>query len=84
MTRGDIVAFARREWALVEAQKARFWAERKGTLSPTDAIRIGDELRRHAWALRPGWPRETERAEDLTNHLRVAEALRAVHSSRAR
>lgn len=80
----DILAFARREWLLAEDQKANFWADRKHTLSPVEAIRLGDELRRHALALRPDWPNAEERTEDHAAHCRVSEALRAVDLQRTR
>lgn len=78
MNREDIRAFAGRNWGLVEQAKRRFWRERKQTLSPVEALAIGDGLRRHVRALRPDWPSEKERAEDLEVHARVAASLRSV------
>jgi hypothetical protein len=82
--RDDVLAFARRDWAAVEAEKARFWVERKASMSPSEALAVGDALRRHAQALKPGWPDSTERASDLAVHRRVSEALNAVARYRAR
>lgn len=78
MNRRDILAFAHRDWALVAEAKAEFWKERKRHLSPGDVLAVGDQLRRHAQAVRPDWPGEADRAADLDIHLRVTEALRAV------
>jgi hypothetical protein len=78
MHEADIRSFARRDWAALDLQKARFWAERKRAMTATDALELGDALRRHAQSLRPDWPDAAERAADLAAHTRVAEALRAV------
>lgn len=74
----DIAAFARRDWQLVEKLKATYWADRKRTLLPADALRLGDELRRYVLMVRPGWPSSADREDDLNIHVRVAEALGAV------
>lgn len=78
MDRDDILAFARRDWAMVAESKTRYWLERKRTLSAAELLAIGDQLRRHALAVRPDWPTDAERAADLATHERVTEALRAV------
>jgi len=84
MNRDDVLAFARRDWAALEAEKARFWTERKASMSPSEALTVGDALRRHAQALKPDWPDFAERAADLAVHCRVSEALNAVSRHRAR
>ena len=78
MDRDDILAFARRDWAMVAESKTRYWLERKRTLSAAELLAGGDELRRHALAVRPDWPTDAERAADLATHECVTEALRAV------
>ena len=84
MEPADILAFARRDWAAIEREKARFWAERKSHMTAAEALELGDALRRHTQSLKPDWPRADERTADLAVHLRVAEALRAVPADRAR
>jgi hypothetical protein len=84
MTRDEILAFAGRDWAAIEAEKARFWAERKASMSPSEALAVGDGLRRHAQSMKPNWPDPAERAADLDVHRRVSEALNAVSRHRAR
>jgi hypothetical protein len=84
VNRTDILAFVRREWSLAAEQKAAFWAEHKRTISAAEAVRLGDELRRHARLVQPTWPDAAERADDLAVHIRVSEALRAVSRHRAR
>lgn len=83
MTRDDLVRFANRDWGAIADNKARFWAERKRAMSPADAIRLGDDLRRYARGVRPDWPSEADRRVDGETHSRVSEALRAVaHATR--
>jgi hypothetical protein len=74
----DIRAFVGRDWAAIDGSKARFWARRKQVMSAGDSLGVGDALRRHAQALRPGWPDAAERDADLAMHARVSGALRAV------
>jgi hypothetical protein len=78
VNRGDIEAFAGRDWGLVEQAKRRFWSQRKRVLSPGEALAIAEGLRLHVRALRPDWPSAKERAEDLAVHARVAASLRSV------
>ena len=78
MNADDIRAFARRDWAAVADAKARFWADRKCSMTPGEALATAEMLRQHARALKPDWPDDRERGEDLAVHLRVSEALRAV------
>jgi len=80
----DIRAFARRDWAAVAETKARFWADRKRSMTPDEALAAADMLRQHARALRPDWPDSAERDEDRAVHVRVSEALRAVSPVRSR
>lgn len=78
MTRDDLVRFATRDWSAIADDKARYWADRKASMSPADVLQLGDDLRRHALAVRPDWPSAADRAADRETHRRVSEALRAV------
>ncbi len=62
----------------MERLKSDFWCGKKKHLTPEEIFRIGDELRELARRLRPDWPSEEERQEDLEVHVRVAAALRSV------
>jgi hypothetical protein len=84
VNRDDIRAFVNRDWAAVEDEKARYWAERKRTMTAAEALATADMLREHARRTRPGWPDPAERADDLAVHVRVAEGLRAVPTHRTR
>ncbi|HLX09095.1 MAG TPA: hypothetical protein VKY89_14675 [Thermoanaerobaculia bacterium] len=78
MNHDDIRAYAGRDWALVEDLKRRFWIERKQALSLVEALAVAEDLRLHVRGLRPDWPSEEERAEDLAVHARVSASLRSV------
>lgn len=78
MTREDIVRYATRDWAGLADAKADYWAARKTTLAPAEIMQLGDDLRRHALAVRPDWPNAADRETDAAAHRRVSEALRAV------
>lgn len=78
MTRDDIVRFATRDWAAAARDKTEYWMAHKATLSPAEVLQLGDDLRRHALAIRPDWPSDADRDADAECHYRVSEALRAV------
>lgn len=74
-TAAEIRALLARDHSLLEAPKSAYWTERKRSRGVADAIRVADELRRQAQALRPDWPSDEERAADLACHQPVAEIL---------
>ena len=78
MERGDIRAFAERDWQRVAAAKTAYWLDQKRGRTAAQILAAGDALRRHALTMRPDWPSARERADDLEMHRQVAEALRAV------
>jgi hypothetical protein len=84
MKREDIRAFAGRDWAAIAEAKAAFWAERKRSMAAAEALATAEMLRQHALVAKPGWPDADERAADLSLHVRVSEALRAVPANRCR
>ncbi|MBK5295689.1 MAG: hypothetical protein JJE40_00945 [Vicinamibacteria bacterium] len=81
MTRADLIAFARRDWAALDEEKARTWRDRKRSLGVEGALGLADQLRRHVLAVRPEWPTSDERSDDLRHHVRVSEALAATRGS---
>jgi hypothetical protein len=78
MRREDLMEFAARDRAPVEALRAEHWRGYQAAAGPLAALDLADGLRRHAIALHPGWPDEEARSEDLAVHRRVSEALRSV------
>src|SRR5258708_33260828 len=69
MKREDVVAFARRDWGAIEASKRQRLAAQKASMTPADALRVGDELRNYAKSLHPNWPSEEDRRNDLAVHV---------------
>jgi hypothetical protein len=74
----DLRRFALRDWESVAALKAEYWVAEKRRLGAEGALRIGDRLREQVRVLRPDWPSDQERAEDLRSHEAVARKLRLV------
>ena len=72
----DVRSFMARDWSRIAEAKAHYWAERKRQLGPSEGVRISDELRRQALALKPGWPDLAERAADLEAHAQLSQRMR--------
>ena len=71
-----------RPWDELEALEAEHWRRRKEALGLGESLRIADQLRAHALAVRPDWPSDEERAADLAHHVRFAAKLRRVGTAR--
>lgn len=84
MTVSDLRAFAQRDWVMLARAKSAHWAKVKRESGAGEALRTGDELRRHAQSIRPGWPTREDRRLDIATHARVAAALRRVGPPKAR
>jgi len=84
MRREDLIAFARRDWQQVAAMKERFWLEQKQRITPSEALRIADELRCAVLSRRHDWPSEEERRADIASHARVSESLQRVLANSTR
>jgi hypothetical protein len=78
--KADLQRFAGRDWDAVAASKVEHWARLKKARGPAEAVRAAEALRQQVVALRPGWPTEKDRSEDLATHARVAACLRRVLS----
>jgi hypothetical protein len=76
MRREDILAYVNRDWRAIARHKERFWAERKKQMTPAEALALADDLYAYVAQLRPDWPSDEERDEDLARHARVSEMLR--------
>ena len=72
----DVRSYVGRDWQALAAVKDEAWIEQRRSGGVAGALRLADELRREVMALRPDWPSEDDRAEDLATHSRVAEILR--------
>jgi hypothetical protein len=78
----DIRAYLGRDWEAVAELKDRFWLEQRRLHGVAGAMQVANELRRAVLALRPTWPSEEEREEDIAVHVRVGEVLRRAHRAR--
>jgi len=74
----DIHAYMDRDWDAVRELKERYWAEAKHTLTPMEALAIGDDLRQQGKALRPDWPNAEQREADIAHHIRISALLQRV------
>jgi hypothetical protein len=82
VNRRGIREFVARDWRAARDSKDDYWAERISRLGPLEAWRIAEELRRQALDVCPDWPHPS-RSEDLRFHVRFAELLRRVDSTRS-
>lgn len=71
-----------RPWRELEALETEHWRRLKKERGLGEGLRIADELRRHVLSVRPDWPSEEERAEDLAVHVRVSAELRRVGAAK--
>jgi len=76
MEREDLVEFATRERTVLARLKAHHWGDRRRAHGAAEGLRASDELRKHIRTLRPDWPSQEERDDDLATHVRVGAQLR--------
>ena len=74
MNAEDLRAFAHRDWALLAESKAQMWRDESG-ITPSQRLRVADQLHLFARHTHPDWLTELDRAEDLAMHQRLAELL---------
>ena len=71
----DLRAYVARDWAAAEARKRAHWAREFAERGPHATLDASDALWQHMRALRPGWPTDQERREDLAHHIALKRAL---------
>lgn len=69
------MAFAQRPWALIAALKEQHWACQFAERGWTATVSASQALWEHMRRVRPEWPSEEERREDLAHHLALKRAL---------
>jgi hypothetical protein len=67
--------FVDRPWGLLRAAKRRYWAEEVAARGPDASLRASRALWLHMACVRPDWPSDAERAEDLAHHLELKGCL---------
>ena len=71
MDPAHIRKFARRNRAEVETSKRRYWAEQHRAFGPARTVQVSQGLWQYMRRLRPEWPTERDRAEDLAHHVEL-------------
>ena len=67
--------FVDRPWELLRAAKRRHWAEEVTARGPEASLRASRALWLHMRRVRPDWPSDADRAEDLAHHLELKGCL---------
>lgn len=78
VTRDELEAYLARDWSSLAEVKTKWWRD----TSPSEKLRLADELRKQVIAQNKDWPSEEDREEDLRTHERVSALLG--QASRAR
>jgi hypothetical protein len=81
MDRNALRAFVERPWAEVARLDREYWAERHRREGPAATVAASQALWSHMRSVRPDWPDERERAEDLAHHLRLKGLLERAASA---
>ena len=77
----DLKAYLERGWAAAEALKRAHWAREFAARGPEATIQAAHALWQHMRLVRPDWPSEEQRREDLVHHVRLKERIdRAAHA----
>ena len=71
----DLRAYARRAWHLAAAAKRAHWARELAGPGPLATFEASESLREHMCRVRPDWPSERERREDLEHHIALKRAI---------
>jgi hypothetical protein len=70
-----VKGYADRPWTAVESAKQEHWARAFAEHGPEATFAASQSLWLHMRALRPEWPTDEERADDLERHLALKRAL---------
>jgi hypothetical protein len=74
-------AYVERRWRNAEELKREHWAREFEAHGPAATLRASHALWRHVRLLRPDWPSEADRQDDLAHHValkrRIDRAARA-------
>lgn len=70
----DLRAYADRPWHAAEALKQEHWA-RELSENPLATFEASQALWVHMRQIRPDWPTEAERQEDLAHHVALKRAI---------
>ena len=68
-------AFARRDWQAAETLKAEHWAREFALRGPAATLEASAALWQHMRLVRPDWPTDQERRDDLAHHVALKRAI---------
>jgi len=75
MDADSVHAFLLRDRSATEDLKRRHWAERFRAEGSAATLAASSALREHAKRVRPDWPTDAERADDLAHHVALRRKL---------
>ncbi len=68
-------AYLERGWAAAESLKQEHWAREFNERGPEATLEASQALWQHIRLLRPEWPSDQERLEDLAHHIALKRAI---------
>ena len=75
MDRNAIRRYAERPWARIEASRREYRARRFAEDGPDATLRVAHALWLHMRSVRPDWPTEQDRDEDIAHHVGLRRML---------
>jgi hypothetical protein len=75
MNLDDVRAYAGRAWHLAAQLKEEYWARELAERDPLATFEASQALRAHMCRVRPDWPSERERGDDLAHHIALKRAI---------
>ena len=75
MDTAALVRFARRDWSASTDAKLKYWVEQYRRHGGGPARAASTALLQHMRRVQPSYPSESDRADDLADHLRLRERL---------
>ena len=68
-------AFLRRPWASLAAMEREHWAREFARRGPAATLEVSRLLWEHMRRVRPDWPSDRERLDDLAHHVSLKRAI---------
>ena len=84
MNRSAVAGFLARDFDASARMKAEHWAAAYAARGPLATLEASDALRAHMRAIRPDWPTEEERENDLAHHVAERRLLERIAHGLAR
>lgn len=68
-------AFARRDWQAADALKREHWSREFAGRGPAATLEAAGALWQHMRLVRPDWPSDQDRRDDLAHHIALKRAI---------